>query len=179
LATFDEIVHGRRSIRKYDHGEVPDPLVREILDLARHAPTSMNGQACCFVVIRDAEIRRRLAEIKNLHCPPEKRDYPADFLADAPVIIAVCVERGRAFGREIENGVLASAFLLLAASSRGLAGVFLTAYNRDDPALAASIRALLRLPDGVDPVTLVPLGYPDAEPAAKTLRPLKEIVHSL
>ena len=111
---LDKVVAGRRSIPIYDRRDVSDSVVRELLDLARHAPSSMNGQPCCFLVIPDEATRSRLAEIKNLHCPPEKRSYPADFLADAPVIVAVCVERSRSFGREAENGILASAFLLLA-----------------------------------------------------------------
>jgi len=175
--SFDEVVIGRRSIRKYDGREIPDARLIELLDLARHAPTSMNGQACSFVVIRNRATCEKLAQIKNIHCPPEKRDYPADFLTEAPVIVAVCVERGRSFGREIENGVLASGFLLLAAASRGLSGVFLTAYNRNDPTLEADIREVLKLPDTIAPVTLIPLGYPGIEAQPKSLRKIEEIVH--
>jgi nitroreductase len=175
--SFDEAVTRRRSIRKYDGRDIPDARVIELLDLARRAPSSMNGQACCFVVIRNRAICEKLAHIKNIHCPPEKRDYPADFLIEAPVIVAVCVERERSFGRETENGVLASGFLLLAAASRGLSGVFLTAYNRNDPTLEADIREVLKLPDGIDPVGLIPLGYPAAESGPKLLRSMEEIVH--
>jgi nitroreductase len=176
-SSFDAVVLGRRSIRKYDGRDIPDARLIELLDLARHAPSSMNGQACCFVVIRSRAIRENLAQIKNIHCPPEKRDYPADFLTEAPVVVGVCVERGRSFGREIENGVLASGFLLLAAASRGLSGVFLTAYNRNDPTLETDIREVLKLPDGFDPVCLIPLGYPAAQPRPKSLRKIEEIVH--
>lgn len=174
--SLDEVVIRRRSIRKYDGREVPQSILSELIDLARRAPTSMNGQPCIFIVIRERRSCRELAHIKNQFCPPEKRDYPADFLADAPVIVAVCVERSRSFGREIENGVLASAFLLLAAASRGLSGVFMTAYNRNDPGLEASIRELLKLPEDIDPITLLPLGYGAEEPAQKSLRGEHEIV---
>lgn len=178
-ASFDETITGRRSIRSYQRREVPEPLVHEVLHLARLAPTSMNAQPCHFVVIRALETRRRLVEIKNRDCPPEKRAYPADFLLAAPVIVVVCVERPRSFGRELENGILASAFLLLAARSRGLGGVFLTAYQKTDPGLASEIRGLLGLPHDVEPVTVVPLGFPDPDspPPPRTVRPLAEIVH--
>ena len=149
----------------------------ELLDLARRAPSSMNGQACCFVIIRNRATCEKIAQIKNIHCPPEKRDYSADFLTEAPVIVAVCVERERSFGREIENAVLASGFLLLAAASRGLSGVLLTAYNRNDPGLETDIREVLKLPDGIDPISLIPLGYPGAEAGPKSLRNMEEIVH--
>lgn len=174
---LDDALRGRRSIRRYAPRAVPEAVVREILDLARQAPSSMDGQPCCFVVVRSRETLRRIAAAKNAHCPPDKRAFPADFVAEAPLVVAVCVERERAHGRPRENGVLATAFLLLAAHARGLGGVYLSAYQPGDDALSAQLAALLGLPEGVAPVTLVPLGYPDETPRPKALRPLGEIVH--
>jgi nitroreductase len=176
LDSFDAIVEGRRSARHYQPRSVPDHLIRELIDLARRAPSSMDGQPWIFIVIRAAATRQRLAKIKNDYCPPEKRSYPADFVAEAPVVVAVCVEKSRAFDREIENGVLATALLLLSARSRGLAGVYLSALRTDDPGLERSIRELLHLPGDVLPVALVPLGYPALEPSPKALRPLEKII---
>jgi nitroreductase len=176
--TLGECVRGRRSIRRYQPREVPEALVSEILDLARHAPSSMDGQPCCFVILRRGETKKRLAVIKDAHCPPGKRaGYPAGFLAAAPLVVAVCVERDRAHGRERENAILATAFLLLAAHERALSGVYLSAYQWDDPALALEIARLLDLPPGIEPVTLVPLGYPAEDPPPKTMRSLKTLVH--
>lgn len=176
-ASLDETIAGRRSIRSYRPEAVTDTLLHEILDLARHAPSSMDGQPCHFIVIRDPATRSRLAAIKDAHCPPEKRAFPADFLADTPVVIAVCVDRQRSHDRPVENAVLATAFLLLAAASRGLGSVYLSAHRDGDPALREEIRALLTLPSHVDPVTLVPLGYARATAPPKRLRSLEEIVH--
>jgi nitroreductase len=77
---FDEAVKGRRSIRKYGNRRVEDSLIEEILDLARYAPSSMNGQPWTFMVIRDDAIKRKLVQIKNKYCPIEKQEYRADFL---------------------------------------------------------------------------------------------------
>lgn len=178
IDAFDAVVRGRRSIRRYASGEVPEESIRQILDLARYAPSSMGGEPWCFVVVRDPDLRRRLADIKNTHCPPAKREaYPADFLATAPVVIAVGVERARAHGRERENGILAAAWILLAAQARGLGSVYLSAYQSDGPDLAEEIGALLGLPSGIEPVALVPLGFPAETPAPKERRLLEEIVH--
>lgn len=175
---LDECIRSRRSIRRYQPREVPEALVSEILDLARHAPSSMDGQPCCFVVVRRGDTKKRLAEIKDAHCPLEKRAaYPAGFLGAAPVVVAVCAERGRAHGRERENAILATAFLLLAAHERGLSGLYLSAYQRDDPALALEIGRLLDLPPEIEPVTLVPLGYPAEDPPPKTMRSITTLVH--
>ncbi len=174
-----DVIVARRSTRRFLPREVPDDLLHEVLDLARRAPSSMNGQACHFVVVRSKDTLRRLVEAKNRACPPAKRAYPADFLLDAPVVVVVCIERERVFSRDLENAVLASGFLLLAARSRGLGSVFLTAYQPDGPALTDEVRALLELPPGIDPLCIVPLGFPDpGEPLpVKELRPLQEIVH--
>ena len=175
---LDEAIRGRRSIRRYAARDVPDELVRELLDLARHAPSSMDGQPWCFVVIRQEETKRKLAMLKNAHCAPEKRTaFPADFLTDAPVVVALCVERRRSHDRERENGALAAAHLLLAAHARGLGGVYLTTRGATSSRLTEAIRSLLGLPPDVDPEVLVPIGFPAESPRPKTLRPLAEMIH--
>ncbi len=175
--SFEEVVLQRRSIRRYQHRDVPEAVITEILETTRQAPSSMNGQPWCFVVVRDAETRRRISELKNHFCPPEKRSFSADFLSQAPVIVVVGVDRSRSFGRELENGVLATAWLLLAAQAHGLGSVYLSAYQPHDSGLEVEIGKLLRLPEGVQPVTLLPLGYPAETPSTKELRPLTEMIH--
>ncbi len=174
--SLDEVIRSRRSIRRYRPEDIPDTLIRELLDLARYAPSSMNGQPWRFVPVRRADIKRALVRIKNAYCPAEKREFTADFLGTAPVIVVVCVETSRSWDRQTENGVLATAFLLLAARSRGLGSVYLSASRADEPRLAAEIRRLLRLPDDVQPVTIVPLGFPAETPAPKELRPLEAMI---
>lgn len=176
-ASVDEILRRRRSIRRYATREVSDTLVEELLDCCRHAPSSMNGQPWCFIVVRDPALRARIAEVKNAWCPEEKREYPADFIEGAPVVIAVCVDRERAFGRARETGVLAAAQLMIAACARGLGSVYLTAYRDGAPGLAEQLSLLLGLPESIEPISLIPLGYPDEVPPAKVLRPLRELVH--
>src|SRR5262245_3226390 len=83
----DELLRGRRAIRRYAARDVADELVTAVLDMARHAPSSMNGQPWAFVVVRESETKRALARLKNRYRPPEKSAYPADFLAEAPVIV--------------------------------------------------------------------------------------------
>lgn len=173
---LDQVITGRRSIRRFKNQDVPPAVIEELLDLARHAPSSMNGQPWYFVVIKDRQTKKALVHIKDKHCPIEKQEYRADFLQHAPVVIAVCVDKLRSFNREIENGVLATAHLLLAAHSRGLGTVYMSAYRAGDPRLAEDIRQLLAIPPEVDPITLIPLGYPDENPEAKVVRPLPEMV---
>ena len=173
---MDEAIKGRRSIRKYQNRDIPDSVMRELLDLAIHAPSSMNGQPWYFIVVRSERKKRKLAEIKNKYCPPEKQDYKADFLQMAPVIIVVCVDKQKSYDREIENGVLATANLILGAYSRGIGSVYMSAYRTGEPGISQEVRQVLGIPQNIDPITIVPLGYPDEVPEPKTVRPLGDMI---
>ncbi len=172
---FDDVVRSRRSIREFSPEDVPDDVIRSLIACALTAPSSMNGQPWRFIVVRSAETKRRLAETKDRYCPPEKREYPAGFLCSAPAVVVTCVERAQAFDRGLESAVLATGQLLLAAASRGLTGVYMSAAKPGTPGLAAEIRAILGVPPEFDPVTLVPIGYPGGAPAPKPVKDPDEV----
>jgi nitroreductase len=173
---IDETIKGRRSIRRYQDGDIVDSMIRELLELATHAPSSMNGQPWHFIVIRAEKTKKRLVEIKNKYCPVEKQMYQADFLQKASVIIVVCVDKQNSYDREVENGVLATANLMLGAYSRGLGSVYLSAYRNGEPGISDEIRQALGIPKHIIPITLIPLGYPDEIPEPKILRSLEDMI---
>lgn len=173
---LETALRSRRSVRKYLTTGIPDSLMNELLDLARHAPSSMNGQPCSFIVIRDQAVKERLADIKDECCPAGKKQFKADMLRRAPAIVVVCVDRNAAHERVLENGVLAGYQLMLAAHGRGLGTVFMTAYREDEPRVTVLIRELLAIPATIEPVVLLPLGYPDEVPPQKTLKPLEGLI---
>ena len=173
---IDEMIRGRRSIRKYQNQDIADSIIEEILDLARHAPSSMNGQPWRFTVVRKDETKRKLAEIKNKYCPVEKRMYRADFIQNASAVIIVCVDKAKSYDRGIENGVLASANILLAAYNKGLGSVYMSAYKADEPEVSREVREVLGIPEQIDPISIIPLGYPDETPEPKNMKPLYGIV---
>ncbi len=171
-----EVVRSRRSIRKYRAQPIPDELLDSIVDLARHAPSSMNGQPWTFTIIRDHLTKAGLAEIKNRFCPVEKQEYRADFLTGADAIVIIAVDRQSSHDRDVENGVLAAATLMLAAQAEGVGSVYMSAYRQDEPAVSAAVRDLVGMPADVMPISIVPLGLPDEAPAPKALKPLRDII---
>ena len=173
---IDKTIKGRRSIRRYQDRDIPDFVIKELLSLAIYAPSSMNGQPWCFIVVRAEKTKNRLAEIKNRYCPLEKQDYKADFLRKAPVIIVVCVDKEKSYEREIENGVLATANLMLGAYSRGLGSVYLSAYRIGELGISQEVKQVLNLPQNIDPITIIPLGYPDEIPEPKRVSSLEEMI---
>jgi len=156
--------------------DIPERVMEKILDLARYAPSSMNGQPWHFFVIRRQKTKKELVRIKNRYCPPEKQEYQADFLLEAPVVVIVCVDKKKSYDRGIENAVLATSHILLAAADKGLSGVYMSAYKAGEPGICEDIRKAVRIPKNLDPITLIPLGYPGKRPEPKRLRPLRQMI---
>ena len=74
---FDEVIRGRRSIRGYLNKPVPKALVREILEIAMRAPTSLNTQPWNFYVVAGEvldRIRKGNVE-RNLAGVPDSREF--------------------------------------------------------------------------------------------------------
>lgn len=49
----EDVVYRRRSVRKYRKEQVPEYLIRRILEAGRFAPSAGNGQTWKFIVLRD------------------------------------------------------------------------------------------------------------------------------
>jgi hypothetical protein len=70
---FDDVVRGRRSIRGYLKKPVSKALIREVLELAMRAPTSLNTQPWNFHVVagevldrvREGNVERSLAGVPH------------------------------------------------------------------------------------------------------------------
>lgn len=70
----------RRSVRRFTDEEVPMATVGRILDAACHAPSAGNLQPWEFYVVKNREMREKLA-VAALN---------QEFVATAPVVIVVC-----------------------------------------------------------------------------------------
>lgn len=56
-------MRSRRSIRNYQNKPVPVELIRKVLNVARMAPTATNTQGISYIVIRDKQTLRRIADL--------------------------------------------------------------------------------------------------------------------
>jgi len=75
--TFDDVVLGRRSIRGYKREPVPKALIREVIDMALRAPSSLNTQPWNFYVVAGAPLDRIRAgnTERNLAGVPSSREF--------------------------------------------------------------------------------------------------------
>src|SRR4030043_256238 len=86
-------IKGRRSIRKYRNGPVPEEALQAVLEAARLAPSWANTQCWRLIVVRDKETKSKLADtLKGIR--PGKSNPATEAVRSAPVVIAACAERG-------------------------------------------------------------------------------------
>ena len=65
---YQDVVMGRRSIRGYQKKPVPKELIKQVLELAMRAPTSLNTQPWNFYVVTGEPLDRpclRASELKD------------------------------------------------------------------------------------------------------------------
>jgi nitroreductase len=58
-----EAMYSARALRRFKPDPVPDEIIAKILDAAIRAPSASNDQNWAFVVVKDPERRRRVAQV--------------------------------------------------------------------------------------------------------------------
>lgn len=162
-----ECIHTRRSIRRYENKNVPDDLIKQMLEAAMTAPSAGNEQPWHFIIIRDKKL---LTEIPKFH------EY-AQMCKEADLAILICAEPSLAKHDEmwIQDVSAATQNILLAAHSLGLGAVWCGVYPRTPK--MEGLRKILHIPENIIPFSLVPIGYP-AQKSGKLERYKKERVHN-
>ena len=196
-----EAIYTTRAMRRVKPDPIPDEVLRAIFDAAIRAPSGGNQQTWSFVVVRDAELRKRLQElykplIEALFAPggpyaallevedAELREqnrrvrnsalYLGDHLHEAPVIVIACIRTG---GQRTNITTGSSIYpavqnLMLAARAFGVGSALTTIHRgRQD-----EVRELLGIPAEVETAALIPLGYPKGRWGVAKRRPLEEVV---
>ena len=187
-----EAIHSQRGIRFLKPDTVPDELIRKILEAAIRAPNGANLQRWAFMVVKDAEQRRKVAACyQRVQGPTITPDMPAQIqrnfragqhlaqhLHEAPVFIIPCVvhdgspgdwNRGATIFPAIQN-------ILLAARGLGLGGSLTTRHK----AYESEVKEILGIPENVDTAALLPIGYPvDGHRYGPTTRkPVEEVAYT-
>jgi len=165
-----EAVKGRRSIRAFKADEVPAETIERLVDAARWAPSAGNIQPWEFIIVKKQETKRKLAEAA----------LGQAFIEEAPLVIVVCADEMRssqgygARGKNlycIQDTAAAIQNIHLAAYSMGLGTCWVGAFREDEA------KKVLKIPAGLRPVAIIPMGYPAEKPPPRTRRPLKQIMH--
>ena len=159
------LIKARRSVRAYLNREVPEDVLERMLEACQWAPSARNLQPWKFIVVRDADLRRQLAEAASQQM----------FIAQAPVVIAaVGLDPAYIMSCQVPayavDTSIALDHLTLAAAAEGLGTCWIGAFSQD------RVKEILRVPDAQKVVMLMPVGYPaDEAPKERNRKPVEEL----
>ncbi len=187
---FFDVVLRQRACRDFVSDPVPDEDVARMLEAAVHAPSVENAQPWVFVVVRDADRRRRITELTRRLWDGGAGDHSRPRLAaglfaevdgavrsgfgGAPVLVVVAGD-----GRDPTTRATLGASVFPAVQTRcSQPPPWVTAPRSTTlPTVAAAeLRDVVELPEGLEPMAVVPIGLPARSlgrprrlpPAAKT-----------
>ena len=146
---FMDVVEQRYSCREYDSTrQLPKEDVALVVEAARLAPSAVNRQPWSFVAVTDVHKKEEIL-IKS---------RPA--FKEAPILLVCCGHHDQAWHRPVDGKdhtdidvAIAVEHICLSATSMGLATCWVCSFDVE------ATRRVLNLPDEVEPVALIPLGY--------------------
>ncbi|CAN2045704.1 Nitroreductase [Candidatus Magnetomoraceae bacterium gMMP-1] len=177
MSDFIDIIKQRRSIRKYQDKEIPDDMIQKILESVQWSPSWTNCQCWELIVIKDQNTKKQIKEIVG------KMKNPATkAMGQAPVVLALCGKRGVSgyYKEKVSTRFddwfmfdlgIASQNICLTAHSMGLGTVVVGLFDHE------KIEKILKVPDGYDLVTLIPIGFPAKISSAPKRRKIIEFTH--
>jgi nitroreductase len=180
-----EAIKTRRSIRKYKPDPVSDEDLQKVLEAAHWAPSWANTQCWRFIVVRDPDIKSRVAKtLMKVQAGDDLiKNVATDAIGQAPVLIVACAQKGIAgYNRDgtpvtekddwlLFDVALSIQNLTLAARALGLGTVIVGAFDAEKAA------EILDVPEDYTVVTLTPLGYPDHTGQAPPRKALTDIIY--
>ena len=155
----------RESVRSFKDQAVEDEKLNRILEAGRLAPSASNRQEWRYVVVRNREKREKLMEAS----------LGQRQVAEAPVVIVACAETDNhvmGCGQVCYpiDVALSVDHMTLMAVAEGLGTCWIGAFDAD------AVKELLRIPDEIKVIALLPLGYPNVIRGTKVRKSLNEVV---
>ncbi|MCL4481199.1 MAG: nitroreductase family protein [Bacteroidetes bacterium] len=147
-----DILYNRRSTRKFNDTKIEEPIIRQLLKAALLSPSSKNSQPWEFIVVNDPELLSQLSVAKP---------HGACLLKHAPLAVVVAGDKSKS-DVWIEDCSIASVFLQLAAEALGLGSCWVQIHHRyhdDDQTANEFIGELLHIPDHLEVLSVVGIGY--------------------
>ncbi|HUG14662.1 MAG TPA: nitroreductase family protein [Thermomicrobiales bacterium] len=198
--SFTDMMRTRRSVRHFSSDPVPFEVIAQAIATAGTAPSGANQQPWRFVVVRDADVKRRIREAAEAEeresyahrmsqewldaLAPLGTSWQKPYLEIVPVII-VCFRLD--YGLEIaEDGVERRVKHYYPSESMGISvGMLITALHNaglatltHTPSPMGFLNEVLGRPRNERPFVVLPVGYPvdDCEVPVITKKPLDEIM---
>ena len=187
--SLGEAIFTLRAIRRFKNEPIDNEIIKDILLSATQAPSGGNSQPWHFLVIKDKKQKQEFAELyhqawwakradQGIYKPEDIAENNkttlsamklSDEIATAPAIILICAT---AQGSGPMGSVIpAVQNLLLTARSLGIGGTITTLH----PSVEDQVKSMFNMPENVQIVYCVPIGYPKGNFGPVQRKPLAEV----
>jgi nitroreductase len=167
-----QAINGRRSVREYSREPVDDALLRKLIESAIQAPSAINQQPWCFIVVKRPELLAEISAkaktymLKASLTAPEHHirdmlsDPKFDIFYQAPVLVVIATAEPTDWA--VEDCALAAQNFMLAAHEAGL-GTCWIGFAQHWLGTPEG-KAALGLPASCFPVAPIIVGHPRRKP---------------
>jgi nitroreductase len=153
-------IRTRRSIRRYKKKNIPEGILKEVLEAARLAPSAANRQAWELIVVKDPHLKANLVPA----CKNQK------FIEECPVFLVAVEDPAQKWSR-VDVSIMLD-HISLQAHEKGLGTCWIGAFDKD------KVGVLLNVPGDRTVAACMTLGYPDEEPDARPRKPAEELLYA-
>jgi len=188
LLSFRALLRKRRNLYGFTTKQVPEPVLKAILETASHVPSAGFTQDFDFVVVRNNQLKKKLGEAAGEDSYMGIGYAKRNFISKAPVIVVPCASKPRfeaKYGKPAEKNArlpwwlidagFASLALILSAFEKGLGASFIGAIDDEKVSKALGLPA----DHSIVPLALIPVGYKDDTEAEKWRTSNKAAIQSL
>jgi nitroreductase len=159
MSLIDNILT-RRSIRRYETKDIPEEVLRQILEAGRQAPSAVNKQPIRFVIVKDRDLLKNLCD-----------NVITRFVKTAPVAVVGCADvKSLLTGKwAVVDATIAMQNMVIAAWTLGVGSCWIGACNEE------KVKEMLKIPDKWKVVALITFGYPAEQPKPRKKKPFEEL----
>jgi len=165
---FEKLIEQRYSVRSFKPQHLPQNVVDKIISAGHKAPTGCNYQPQRILVLNTDESVQKLKQCTKCHF-------------DAPCAMLVCHNKDESWTRKYDgalsspvDAVIVATHMMLSAHDNGVGCCWVMHF---DP---FAIKSTFNLPDNVEPVALLVMGYPSQDSKPLDLhfksRPVEQVV---
>lgn len=149
-----EIIQKRHSTRNFTNQPVNDEQLNYLLECARLAPSAVNFQPWHFIIVKSENAKQQIRQC-----------YERAWFATAPLYLIACADTTQSWKRPADGKdhadidvAIAVEHICLAATELGLGSCWVCNFN------VSECRKIFQLPQELQPIAIIPIGFPADQP---------------